>query len=118
MAGETWGPHERFSRQFREGQLDSRSGLIIGDFFSEQVGVNLKSNPASLLVYKHTVDEWLRRPGGCSQPKSSGRDVKSSGGPTHRTNDECLDWTTNQTRSKEHRKEKLSFSRRSELNAG
>src|SRR5713101_468228 len=109
MAGETWGPHERFSRQFREGQLDSRSGLIIGDFFSEQVGVNLKSNPASLLVYKHRVDEWLRRPGGCSQPKSCGRGERSSGGPMPLTSDECLVWTTSQTRSRERHKERPSF---------
>src|SRR2546425_1745130 len=87
---------------------DSRSGLISGRFLSELFGVNLKSNPASLLVYQYTVDEWPRRPEGCSRPRNSGRGVKSSGGPMHPTSDECLDWITSPTRSRERRKEKPS----------
>src|SRR5712691_7027815 len=75
-----------------------------GRFFSELVGVNLKSNPASLLIYQHTVDEWQRRQGGCSQPRNSERDGKSSGGPMHPTSDECLAWTTSPTRLRKRRK--------------
>src|SRR5438094_8648643 len=53
MRGEKDGNSTAISERFTEGDRgvvpDHGSGLISGDFFSELVGVNLKSNPASLL---------------------------------------------------------------------
>src|SRR5207249_2291258 len=79
-----------------------------GRFSLKPVAVNLKSNLASRLP-PQSVNEWLRRLGGCSQPRNSGRDGKSSGGPMHPTSDECLDWITNPTRFKERHREKPSY---------
>src|SRR6266581_1075234 len=76
-----------------------------------------KKQPSDLAIVQYTVKGWLRRLEGCSQPRSYGRGVKSSGGPTRRTSDECLAWTTSQTRSRERRKERPLSWRRSAWNA-
>src|SRR2546425_8929986 len=49
--------------------LEQESGLILSDFFFRICWRQSKKQPSDLAIFQYTVNEWLRRPGGCLQPK-------------------------------------------------
>src|SRR6266566_4774472 len=99
---------------------ESGSGLILADsyrWFSRR-GVMLKSKSEAPLSREFIgLRAWSRPQAECLRAANCVSGVRASGGPMLPTSDACLDWTTKQTRWKDHPRLERSSWRRWGLNA-